>query len=100
MTSNSVMIEGPNCYEELGGCLPNRQTIVVSRNKKDEDFPDAIRVSTFEEALIKANESTLYKDSPVWVAGGEYIYNVGETDVFIHTYKHTYIHNTYIHTYK
>ena len=77
MTANSVMIEGPNCYKELGGALPNRETIVVSRSMKDHDFPDAKRVSTFLEGLLLANRNEVYRNSPIWVAGGEYIYKVG-----------------------
>ena len=77
MTANSVMIEGPKCYEELGGALPNRETIVVSRSRSDGDFPDATRVTTFLEGLLLANQNKIYRNSPIWVAGGEYIYNVG-----------------------
>jgi dihydrofolate reductase len=70
-TRGGVMIEGPTCYAELGGALPDRDTIVISRDAT-KTFPGATRAGTFEEALELANRST--RPGPVWVAGGQWLY--------------------------
>lgn len=70
-TRGGVMIEGPACYAELGGALPDRDTIVVSRDEAKK-FPGATRASSLEEALEIANRSG--RPGPVWIAGGQWLY--------------------------
>lgn len=70
-TRGGVMIEGPACYAELGGALPDRDTIVVSRDAS-KTFPGATRAASLEEALEIANRSA--RPGPVWIAGGQWLY--------------------------
>lgn len=65
------MIEGPACYAELGGALPDRDTIVISRDPSKK-FPGATRAATLDEALALANLSA--RPGPVWIAGGQWLY--------------------------
>lgn len=71
MTRGGVMIEGPGCYAELGGALPDRETIVISRDPAKR-FPGATRSSSPEEALALAEGSPF--PGPVWIAGGQWLY--------------------------
>lgn len=74
MTRGGVMIEGPSCYAELGGALPDRDTIVVSRDPA-KFFPGAGRASTLEEALELAQRSA--RPGPIWIGGGQWLYEAG-----------------------
>ncbi len=65
------MIEGPVCYAELGGVLPDRETIVVSRDSS-KTFPGASCAATPEAALELARASAM--PGPVWVCGGQWLY--------------------------
>ena len=71
MTRGGVMIEGPGCYAELGGALPGRGTIVVSRDPA-KSFPGAERAGSLDEALALAAGSPF--PGPVWIAGGQWLY--------------------------
>ena len=71
MTRGGVMIEGPGCYAELGGALPDRETIVISRDL-EKKFPGAMKASSLDEALALAERSAF--PGPVWIAGGQWLY--------------------------
>ncbi len=71
MTRSGVMIEGPACYAELGGALPDRGTIVVSRDAS-KSFPGALRAGDLAQALRLAQESEW--PGPVWISGGQWLY--------------------------
>lgn len=71
MTRGGVMIEGPLCYRELGGALPDRGTVVVSR-RPEAVFPGASRAGDLAEALDVARRMPW--PGPVWIAGGEWLY--------------------------
>ena len=70
-TRDGVMIEGPGCYAELGGALPDRDTIVISRDS-GKTFPGALRAADLESALQLAQVST--RPGPVWISGGQWLY--------------------------
>lgn len=73
-TEGGVMIEGPLCYQELGGALEGRGTVVVSR-KDGKVFPGAERASDLAQAL-KVAEAMSWT-GPIWITGGERIYAEG-----------------------
>lgn len=73
-TEGGVMIEGPNCYQELGKALLGRGTVVVSRNDQ-KSFPGAERAKTLNEAIALAQ--TMPWTGPIWITGGERIYAEG-----------------------
>lgn len=71
MTRGGVMIEGPLCYRELGGALPERGTVVISRDATAV-FPGAERVSDLASALELAQRMPW--PGPVWICGGQWLY--------------------------
>ena len=71
-TEGGVMIEGPQCYAELGESLPNRGTIVISRDAS-KTFPGAITITNLNEAIETADKMDFI--GPIWVCGGQRIYN-------------------------
>jgi dihydrofolate reductase len=73
-TEGGVMIEGPNCYQELGKALPGRGTVVVSRNEQ-KSFPGAARAKNLNDAIALAQ--SLAWTGPIWITGGERIYAEG-----------------------
>jgi dihydrofolate reductase len=73
-TEGGVMIEGPNCYQELGKALPGRGTVVVSRNEQ-KSFPGAERAKNLNDAIALAQ--SLPWTGPIWITGGERIYAEG-----------------------
>lgn len=74
LTEGGVMVEGPLCYAELGKALPNRGTVVVSRDPAKR-FPGAERAASLAEAVRLAQ--AMPWPGPVWIAGGERIYAEG-----------------------
>jgi len=74
LTEGGVMVEGPLCYAELGKALPNRGTVVVSRDPA-KGFPGAERASTLAEAVALARNMPW--PGPVWITGGERVYAEG-----------------------
>lgn len=71
MTRGGIVIYGRRCYEELGHAMPERKTIVLTRNA-DLEYPDAFTASSMEEALQLAED--LESPGPIWIAGGEGVY--------------------------
>lgn len=74
-TRGGVMIEGPACYAELGKALPDRGTVVVSRDPA-KSFPGAERAASLPEAIVIADRMDEWP-GPVWITGGERIYAEG-----------------------
>ena len=74
-TKGGVMIEGPACYAELGKALPDRGTVVVSRDPT-KSFPGAERAASLAEAIVIADRMDQWP-GPVWITGGERIYAEG-----------------------
>lgn len=74
LTEGGVMIEGPLCYAELGKALPNRGTVVVSRDPAKR-FPGAERAATLAEAVSIAESMSW--PGPIWITGGERVYAEG-----------------------
>ena len=74
-TRGGVMIEGPACYAELGKALPDRGTVVVSRDPT-KTFPGAERAASLAEAIVIAERMDQWT-GPTWITGGERIYAEG-----------------------
>lgn len=74
LTEGGVMIEGPVCYAELGGVLPGRGTVVVSRDV-NRVYPGAERASDMTAALALAQ--AMPWPGPVWITGGQRVYAEG-----------------------
>jgi len=74
-TRGGVMVEGPACYAELGKALPDRGTVVVSRDPA-KSFPGAERAASLPEAIVIADRMDEWP-GPVWITGGERIYAEG-----------------------
>ncbi len=74
-TSGQINVMGHSTYKQIGRALPNRTTIVMSRDEKLE-LDDAIVISSKEELLSKYNS---YED--IYVCGGVQIFNLFKDDV-------------------
>ena len=74
-TAGGVMIEGPACYVELGKALPDRGTVVVSRDPT-KSFPGAERAISLAEAIVIAERMDQWA-GPTWITGGQRIYAEG-----------------------
>lgn len=71
MTLHCPVIMGRSSYEALGGALPDRQNIVLTRDES-WNAPDAIRAASFEEAFDMVSGSPY-----VWIIGGGNVYAQG-----------------------
>ncbi len=71
MTEGGIVVHGRRVYEELGHAMPNRKTVVLTRNPGLQ-FPDAETASSLEAALKQAEASA--HPGPIWIAGGEKVY--------------------------
>jgi dihydrofolate reductase len=79
ITSGHILIMGRKTFDSIGRPLPNRKTIVISRDKK-ENTKNVIYVKTPEEAIAVARFSK--QDSQkVFVCGGESIYKHFMSDI-------------------
>jgi dihydrofolate reductase len=71
ITTNNTIIMGRKTYDSIGKPLPNRNNIVISRNKNLK-LEGCLMASNIEEAFEIAN--SLQKD--IFVIGGAEIYNI------------------------
>ncbi len=67
LTLGKTVLMGRRTYEEIGHSLPGRETIVLSRTRKENTF-DCPSASSMEEALRMAS----YRD--IFIAGGAELY--------------------------
>ncbi len=68
-TINKRIVMGNNTFKSIGKPLPNRHTIIITKNKK-EDTSDVSYVSNLEP-FLKENENT---DEEIMICGGASIY--------------------------
>ena len=74
-TLNSPVIMGRASYEALGGALPNRTNVILTR---DRDFvcADALVAHSLEEGLELARAKAQESAAPtIWVIGGGQVYD-------------------------
>ena len=69
-TDGHVVIMGRRTFESLGGPLPNRRAIVITR-RRDYDVPGATPAHSLDEALETARA---WGEQEVFVLGGAAIY--------------------------
>ena len=68
------IIMGRRSWEALGGALPGRTNIVITRTPGYE-AEGALVVSSVDEALQIAREETARTDAPyIWITGGAQLY--------------------------
>lgn len=70
ITTGHAIIMGRKTYESLPkGALPNRRNIVLTSDKKQENYPGCIVVRSLEEAFACTNDEEI-----VFIIGGERVY--------------------------
>lgn len=76
---SNYVVMGRSTYDSIGGPLPGRTNIVITRNRDEEEtaYIDAIIVHSIEEAidLCKGYENMLKKECDVHIIGGASIYD-------------------------
>jgi dihydrofolate reductase len=70
ITTNGVVIMGRKTYESIGGPLPNRINIVVSKSLEWEEVPKSLLVNSLEKAI----EAAKTYDKEIFIIGGSQIY--------------------------
>jgi len=68
VTSGHHILMGRNTFESIGRPLPNRTTVIITRNN-DYTFEDCVVVNSIEKAIEAAKEDAL-----VFIIGGAQIY--------------------------
>ncbi|MDI9605210.1 MAG: dihydrofolate reductase [Bacteroidota bacterium] len=70
ITTGHAIIMGRKTYESLPkGALPNRRNIVLTSDKKTDNYPGCIVVRSLGEAFASSND-----DEFVFIIGGERVY--------------------------
>lgn len=68
LTSGNICIMGRRTYESMGGALPNRENLILSRNKTYQ-APDTLVFNDYRDIFSYLED----KDKEVFVIGGEKI---------------------------
>lgn len=71
MTRGGIVICGRRVYEELGKAMPERKTLVLTRDP-DRSYPDAGTAPSLPAALEQAQQAS--HPGPIWIAGGQKVY--------------------------
>mgnify|MGYP001157397781 FL=1 len=75
ITSNKPIIMGRKTWDSIGRPLPNRDNIVISKNK-NLHLEGAILASSPEQAITFAKQKAKERDTDeIMIIGGGYIYN-------------------------
>lgn len=72
LTKNHVIIMGRKTFESLGGILPDRKHIVLTKNNDFIVNDENVQVVN----SVKEIEKYFYTDEEVFIIGGEQIYNM------------------------
>lgn len=95
LTLNHVVIMGRKTYESIGKPLPNRTTIVVTRNQSwDAGVDDVIVAFSLDHAIEIASKITTEKQlDSIMLVGGAQLYSLGMAlaDTIFLTRVHTQI---------
>ncbi len=87
LTKGKPIVMGRKTHESIGGALPNRRNIILSR-AKDFEAPGCEVFQSIDEALLALKDS-----DEVFIIGGEQIYQ--ELLPFIDTLYLTIVHETF-----
>lgn len=71
VTSNHTVIMGRKTHESIGKCLPNRENIVISRNKDYQVCKGGILVTNLSDAIENARQKG---EQEVFIIGGGELY--------------------------
>jgi dihydrofolate reductase len=89
ITSGHHILMGRNTFESIGKPLPNRTTIIITRNK--DYFKDGCLIAnSLEEAIELANE-----DAEIYVIGGAQIYKYAIENNLIDALDITLVHHQF-----
>ncbi|AOW17306.1 diacylglycerol kinase [Polaribacter vadi] len=89
ITTGHYIIMGRNTFESIGKPLPNRTTIIITRNKNY--FKDGCLIAnSLEQALEMAKE-----EEQVFVIGGAQIYNYAMEHNLVDTLDITLVHHEF-----
>ncbi len=94
LTTSHTVVMGRKTYESIGKPLPNRQNIVISR-QKNYIADGCIVVESLENAIEIARKSDAEK---VFIIGGAEIYRLALQNTSQNTSLCTHIYLTYVHT--
>lgn len=89
ITSGHHILMGRNTFESIGKPLPNRTTIIITRNK--DYFKDGCLIAnSLEEAIESAND-----DAEIYVIGGAQIYKYAIENNLIDALDITLVHHQF-----
>jgi dihydrofolate reductase len=89
ITSGHHILMGRNTFESIGKPLPNRTTIIITRNK--DYFKDGCLIAnSLEEAIDLANE-----DAEIYVIGGAQIYKYAIENNLVDALDITLVHHQF-----
>lgn len=89
LTTGHYILMGRNTYESIGKPLPNRTSVIITRNK--DYFKDGcLTVNSLEEALQLAS-----KEDEVFIIGGAQIYNYALENNFADALEITLVHKEF-----
>ncbi|MFM1912569.1 MAG: hypothetical protein RIR51_407 [Bacteroidota bacterium] len=72
-TTGNVIIMGRKTFESIGKALPNRETIVISRNPNIQ-LEGTFTVNSLDQAIDLAKNK--FPDKEIFIVGGEQIYRL------------------------
>ncbi len=72
-TTGQLIIMGRKTFQSIGRPLPNRETVVISRNS-ELIFEGVKQVSSLQEAVDYAKSS--FPEKEIYIVGGEQIYRM------------------------
>ena len=76
-TVNNIVIMGRKSYEEIGQPLPKRETIVISKTKKQTDESKLYIAESLKNALEIGEEIRKDGEKQIFICGGESVYKEG-----------------------
>lgn len=74
-TKDHILIMGRKTFDSLGGPLPKRLHIVISRQHRNSDNPRVIYVNSLQDALSEARKAGPQWPKEIFIAGGGEIYS-------------------------
>lgn len=90
VTTGHTIIMGRNTYNSIGRPLPNRTTIIVTRNKEYQQAGCLIAHS-LEDALLLAKK----EDKQIFIIGGAQIYDYALKHQLADALDITFVHETF-----
>ena len=89
VTSGHHILMGRNTFESIGKPLPNRTTVIITRNK-DYVFEGCVVVNSIEKAIEVAKE-----DAQVFIIGGAQIYQQAMASGLVDQLDITQVHQAF-----